>query len=512
MVVPYLVCEGLEKTYDGTVRALQGVSFKVERGKVHAIIGENGAGKSTLAKLIGGMVVPEVGTMRFRGDEYAPASPRDAHNRGIGMVHQHFALFPSLTVAENIVLGDEPTRFGRVHMKRAVEEVRALSDEYGMPIEPRRRVRDLSVGEQQRVEILKALRRDVELLILDEPTAVLTPLEVEKLFKGVRRLISEERTVIFIAHKLDEVLAIANEITVMRKGQVVGYRTREDATKDDLVRLMVGENLPMDTRRFGDEAGRERLVIRGLTVHDARGHLELDAISLAVRAGEIVGLAGVEGNGQQALELVLGGLVEPSGGVVNLDGSDITRATPGKRRKVGLAYVPADRLEWGCAPGASVFENAITQLYRGASRAGLMNRSRMKALVKEMFERFDVRAPSLETAINTLSGGNIQKLILARELGHERGGGLGAIVISSPSRGIDIRGVEFIHDLLAEYRAAGCAVLLVSTDLDEILALSDRIGVLYSGRLVAVLPGKGRTGKAELGQYMLRGAAGLEAA
>jgi simple sugar transport system ATP-binding protein len=374
-----------------------------------------------------------------------------------------------------------------------------------MPLDPRRRVRDLSVGEQQRVEILKALRRDVELLILDEPTAVLTPQEVERLFKGVRRLISENRTVIFIAHKLEEVLAIANEITVMRKGQVVGHRNSEGVTKSDLIHLMVGESFTLGQRRYGAESGPERLVIRDLAFHNARGHSELDGVTLSVHAGEIVGVAGVEGNGQQALEQVLGGLANPTGGEVLLDGKAIGRASPARRRAAGLAYVPADRLEWGCAPNASVFENAITQSYRSESRAGVMNRARLKSLVRGMFERFDVRAPSLETAISSLSGGNIQKLILARELGDERGSELAAIIISSPSRGIDIRGVEFIHDLLSQYRAAGCAVLLISTDLDEILALSDRIAVLYAGRLVAMLPGRGGASKAELGQYMLQG-------
>lgn len=505
-MVPYLVCEGLEKTYDGSVRALQGVSLAVERGKVHAFIGENGAGKSTLAKVIGGMVAPDGGSMQFAGQPYAPTSPRDAHARGIGMVHQHFALFPTLTVAENIVLGDEPTRFmGQVDAARAVEEVRALSEEYGMPLDPRRRVRDLSVGEQQRVEILKALRRDVELLILDEPTAVLTPQEVEKLFKGVRRLIRENRTVIFIAHKLEEVLAIADEITVMRRGQVVGHRSRSEATKEDLVRLMVGEDLPLQAHHYGRDPGPEKLALRDVSAHDERGRLEIDGITLTVRAGEIVGLAGVEGNGQQALEQVLGGLIEPTSGSVMLDGNDISRATPARRRAKGLVYVPADRLEWGCAPRASVFENAITQCYRSAATAGVLNRSRLRTMVRAMFERFDVRAKHLESPISTLSGGNIQKLILARELGNERMERLKAIVISSPSRGIDIRGVEFIHDLLTKYRDAGSAVLLISTDLDEILRLSDRIGVLYAGRLVAMLPGQGRTSKTELGQYMLQG-------
>ncbi len=504
-MAPYLVCEGLSKTYGGTLRALHGVSLSVERGKVHAFIGENGAGKSTLAKIIGGMVAPDAGSMSFDGKPYAPGKPRDAHAHGIGMVHQHFTLFPALTVAENIVLGDEPTRLGQVDIARAVEEVRALSEEYGMPLDPRRRLHDLSVGEQQRVEILKELRRDVELLILDEPTAVLTPQEVERLFKGIRRLIRENRTVIFIAHKLEEVLAIADEITVMRKGRVVGHRDRAEATKEELVQLMVGESLPVHERRYGAEPGGEKLVTRELTIRDERGRPELDGITLSVNAGEILGLAGVEGNGQQALEQVLGGLITPTTGSVVLNGAAITRASPARRRRLGLAYVPADRLEWGCAPQASVFENAMTQCYRRESTAGILRRRRLRQVVRSMFKRFDVRAPDLDSPISSLSGGNIQKLILARELGSERSERLEAIVISNPSRGIDIRGVQFVHDLLAGYRDAGCAILLISTDLDEILALSDRIGVLYTGRLVAMLPGQGRTSKTELGRYMLQG-------
>ncbi len=501
----YLECRNLEKTYQGTLRALQGVDLDVEKGRVHAVIGENGAGKSTLAKVIGGVVAPNAGEMRFKGEPYSPGSPRDAHAAGIAMVHQHFALFPSLTVAENIVLGDEPTRLGGVDSARAVEQVRALSHEYGMPLDPRRRVRDLSVGEQQRVEILKALYRNVDLLILDEPTAVLTPVEVQKLFKGVLRLVSENRTVIFIAHKLEEVLEIADDITVLRAGKVVGRRTGADATKAELVRLMVGEDIAVDRQRRFGSPGPERLVVRDLTVHDAQGRPALDGVSFTVCAGEIVGIAGVEGNGQLDLELALGGLVEPSGGSVLLGDEDVSTATPARRRALGLRYVPADRMQWGCAPKASVFENAIMQCHRHSSTAGVLRRKRLRNDVKSMLKRFDVRAPGLGAPVDTLSGGNIQKLILARELTTSPGDALEVILISSPSRGIDIRGVEFIHDLLVQYRDAGCAVLLISTDLDEVLALSDRIGVLFRGSLVAMLPGQGRTGKAELGMCMLQG-------
>ncbi|MEJ2667792.1 MAG: ABC transporter ATP-binding protein [Deinococcales bacterium] len=501
----YLECRGISKTYGGTVRALQDVDLTVTRGHVHAIIGENGAGKSTLAKILGGLVQRDGGSISFKDQDYRPLSPRDADALGIGMVHQHFTLFPSLTVAENVILGREPTAGGRLDMARAVREVSDLASEYGMPVDPRRRVRELSVGERQRVEILKALYRDVELLILDEPTAVLTPQEVEGLFRGVQKLIAERYTVILIGHKLEEVLAVADEITVLRRGRVVGTHRKQDATKEQLVKMMVGTDLAIDRQRAYGMPGDDVLEIVRLSVTGDRGRPLLEDISLSVRDREIVGVAGVEGNGQVELERVLCGLVVPTSGRVTLGGVDVTRVGPRRRRDLGLSYVPADRMQWGCAPAASVLDNAISHTYRHHGGLGMLGRAALRRGVERMFGRFDVRAPNLLAPISALSGGNIQKLILGRELDIGEGGPPQAILVFNPTRGIDIRGVEYIHDLLVSYRDSGCAILLVSTDLDEIIALSDRIAVLFAGRVVAVLPGRGQSTKEQLGSFMLQG-------
>lgn len=515
----HLEVNNLHKTYEGTVHALQGVSLTVRRGTVHAIIGENGAGKSTLAKIIGGVVPFEEGELTLKGTPYRPSSPREASSLGIGMVHQHFKLFPSLTVAENIVIGSEPLRGPTIDRDRAEREVRELSVRYGMPLDPRTRVRDLSVGEQQRVEILKALYLDVELVIFDEPTAVLTPQEIQRLFKGIRRLTSEGQTVIIIAHKLEEILAISDEITVLRRGRLVGNRSTADVSREELVRLMVGDELDLNKQRsYGTPGGDVRLEIDGLTFLGSRGRTLLDDVSLTVSSGEILGIAGVEGNGQIELEQVLSGLITPSDGAVKLNGRDITRANPLERRRLGLASIPSDRLAWGCSPTASVFDNSISQLHREYNTGGFLKVAVLKRKVNEIFSAFDVRSPGMAVQMDTLSGGNMQKLILGRELTVERRSSATTVeevpevlVVATPTRGIDVRGVEFIHDLLCRYRDAGCAILLISTDLDELLALSDRIAVLFAGGIAALMEGARRTSKEELGRYMLQGAAAAEA-
>lgn len=490
----------VSRHFDAVV-ALDGVSLGIRAGEVHAIIGENGAGKSTIAKVLAGMVPFDAGEISFERRDYRPSSPRDAAESGIGIVHQHFMLFPSLTVAENIVLGSEPGHPLKFDSDRAVQEVRDLSERYGMPFDPTRRLGDLSVGEQQRVEILKALRRDVELLILDEPTAVLTPQEVERLFKGIRRLIGEGYTVIVIAHKLEEVLEIADDITVLRRGRVVATRRCEDTTKQELVRLMVGDDLSPKGHTYGT-AGAPVLTIDDITLGTQTGLRALDGINLTVNAGEIVGVAGVEGNGQFELEQVLGGLQPVSSGAIWLSGVDITHRSARTRANMGLAYIPGDRLVWGCAPTESVFNNAISRDYHAESRFGVLRKGALRQQLKEAFARFDVRTPGQWLPVSNLSGGNIQKLILGREL---HGRPHKAIVVAMPTRGIDIRGVAFIHDLLRRYRDDGCAVLLISTDLDEIISLSDRIAILYDGAVVAVVEGGGKPTKEELGAYMLHG-------
>lgn len=514
----YLEVRDLHKTYEGTVHALEGVSLSVRQGTVHAIIGENGAGKSTLAKVLGGVVPFEEGEITLRGVRYRPTSPREASALGIGMVHQHFKLFPSLTVAENVVIGNEPVHGPTVDRARAEREVQELGVKYGIPLDPRARLRDLSVGEQQRVEVLKALYLNADLVIFDEPTAVLTPQEIEKLFKGIRRLIAEGHTVIIIAHKLEEILAIADEITILRRARLVGTRPAQGASRDELVRLMVGDKLDLDKQRSFGTAGDVRLEVQGVSLIGLRGRSLLDDVSLSVGSGEIVGVAGVEGNGQVELEQVLCGLVPPSSGSVRLGEQDITGAGPLALRGLGLVSIPSDRLAWGCAPRASVFENSISQLHREFNVSGFLRIGQLMDKVRIIFKAFDVRSPGMAVQVGALSGGNIQKLILGRELtaGRQPGSKKArevphALVVATPTRGIDVRGVEFIHDLLCKYRDAGCAILLISTDIDELLALSDKIAVLYKGGIAAVLPGAGQTSKEGLGHYMLQGPAAAEA-
>jgi len=520
----YLTCRGVCKTYDGRIRALQDVELTVGRGRVHAIIGENGAGKSTLAKILGGLIRADSEKILFQGRDYAPNSPREADALGIGMVHQHFMLFPSLTVAENVMLGHEPVARGQVDLARAAAEIEKLARRFGLEIDPKERVRNLSVGQRQRVEILKALYRKVELLILDEPTAVLTPQEVDKLFAGINKLIAEGYTVIIIAHKLEEVLAIADDITVLRRGRKIGTRRRNGTSKEELIRMMIGGSDHLAKMRKHGTPGDEILVITDLSVMGPRGRALLSSVSLTARAGEIVGIAGIEGNGQDALEKVLAGLVPATSGSIFLAGEEVSRRSPRERRRLGLSLVPSDRLAWGCAARASVFENAIVHHYRTEQRRGLLKRRSLHERVTRLLKRFDVRVPGTEVPMSSLSGGNIQKLILGRELscehdldaGRETAGAGGApdipraLVAAKPTRGLDVGGVAFIHDLLRSYRDAGCAILLISTDLDEILALSDRIGVLYQGSLVALLSGRSQTGKEELGRYMLGGRHGHE--
>ncbi|MCW5819429.1 MAG: ATP-binding cassette domain-containing protein [Trueperaceae bacterium] len=543
----YLECHKLGKAYDGT-RALQDVSLRVGRGRVHAVIGENGAGKSTLAKVIAGLVPFDSGTLTLAGRPYRPASPRQAAAAGVGMVHQQPMLFSSLSVAENVVLGKEP---GRLTVDRALarSEVETVARRYGTFIDPRAKVADLSVGERQRVEILRALYLGADLLIFDEPTAALAPQEVAEFLAGVRRLAAEGRTVVLIAHKLDEVLAVADDVTVLRAGRNVFSGPASAVSESELVGLMVGGVAvgaaaatgaraappgPVAAAAEGDpygSPGAVSLAVVGLSVVSVAGRAALRDVSFTVRAGEVVGVAGVEGGGQEELELALCGLLEPRSGTVELAGHDVTLADPRERRRRGLAAVPSDRLAWACAPAASVFDNGVSQL-QYQSPFGFLRPALLERSVRRLLAEFDVRTPGLSVPLAALSGGNVQKLVLGRELTarrrarsedlgsgatpgaqpsvarHADPSGQGvpvALVLGSPTRGLDVRGIRYLHALVRRYRDAGCAVLLLSTDLDEVIALSDRIVVLAGGAVVATLPGAGATGKEALGRHMLTG-------
>jgi len=475
--------EGITKVYGG-VTANAGVDFTLREGEVHALVGENGAGKTTLMRILYGEEQPTSGTIRLRGREVSFRSPDDAIRAGIGMVHQHFMLFPSFTVAENIVIGREPASGVVFDRRKAAEEVRRLSAEYGMPVDPWRRVADCPVGVQQRVEILKVLYRGADIIILDEPSAVLTPLEVRELLGVIRGLADRGKSVILITHKLQEVMDAADRITVLRDGKVTGTFAAADTNAEELSRLMVGRDLvPLDKRPASP--GEAVLEVRDLTIRGGRGKARpvLDRVSFTVRAGEIVGVAGVSGNGQTELVQAIAGLRTVDEGAILLAGHDITGETARRIRERGLAHIPEDRYAWGAAAGESVADNAAMGHTARFGRGGVLLRGRIRRAVEGWVAAYGIRAGSLEAKAGHLSGGNLQKLIVARELAH----GTPLVIAAEPTRGVDVGAMETIHRELVRRRDEGGAVLLVSSELTEILKLSDRILVMYEGRIVGEL-------------------------
>jgi general nucleoside transport system ATP-binding protein len=431
----YLRMSGITRRFPG-VTANDHIDLNVERGEIHALVGENGAGKSTLMSILYGMERADAGQIFLEERPVSIASPQDAIRLGIGLVHQHFQLVPSLTVAQNVALGYEPRRGPFVDRRRMIERVRDLSARFGLQIDPLARVADLSVGVQQRIEILKLLYRDARLLILDEPSAVLTPQEVEDLFKVLRRLVAEGCTAIFITHKLREVMAICQRATVLRRGKVVGTVNVADSTPETIARMMVGHEVEHIRRSAAQQPGEDRLIVRDLDADDDRGLPALRAINLTVRAGEIVGLAGVEGNGQRELLETLVGLRPASRGDVILDGKVVTHLKDRQRREAGLAIVPEDRSRQGLSRPSSIEENLIATRYyrRPLSRRGLLDLREVRRLARRLVEQYDIRAQSADTKVNTLSGGNAQKVVIARELAEQPRVLIGA----QPTRGLDV--------------------------------------------------------------------------
>lgn len=491
--------EGITKQFPG-VLANDHVDFAAFRGRVHALVGENGAGKTTLMSILYGLTRPDEGTIRVRGRAVSFSSARDAIACGIGMVHQHFMLVPSYTVAENIILGQEPRRRRLfLDMKTARERVRELSDRYGLAVDPDARIRDLSVGTRQRVEILKLLYRGLDILILDEPTAVLTPQETQGLFATVRALAEDGRTIIFITHKLPEVLAVSDHVTVLRRGRVVGNVRTADVTMKDLATMMVGREISLTVDRTPAAPRGEVLALRGVTAHDNRGVSALKDVSLEVRAGEIVTIAGVEGNGQTELAEVIAGLRPLASGQILIDGHDASRLPPRKRRELGLGFIPEDRMKTGLALEASVEENFIIGRHHSEpfSRRGRLNFRRIREYALELIRDYDVRTPGAQVPAKTLSGGNLQKAVVAREF--SRGAKL--YVVAQPTRGVDIGSLEFIHRRIVEIRERGAGILLISTDLDEVFSLSDRILVMYGGEITGEFR-PDATSREEIGLYM----------
>ena len=503
-----LELRGITKTF-GSVAANSAIDLTVEPGEIHCLLGENGAGKSTLMNILYGLLTPDSGEIVVDGETREFTSPGDAIAAGIGMVHQHFMLVPVFTVADNLMLGHEEARggvFGWLDRRKAKADVLEVSARYGLPVDPDAVVEDLPVGVQQRVEIVKALMRDAQVLILDEPTAVLTPQETEELFTVMRGLKAAGKSVVFITHKLNEVRAIADRITVIRRGAVVGS-AEPTATARELASLMVGRDVRLVVEKEPREAGEVALSVQNLNVMDDRGFLAVDDVSFDLHAGEILGVAGVQGNGQTELVEAITGLRAATGSA-ELFGRQLVGASPRSVLRQGLGHVPEDRQHDGLVPDFSIAENLVLDQYDTEPFGGLF-RLDLEAIEKNGAERlaeFDIRAESERTPAGALSGGNQQKVVVARALQRDPS----LLIASQPTRGVDVGAMEFIHKRIVEQRDAGKAVLIVSTELDEITALSDRIAVMYRGRIVGIVPPD--TTNEELGLLMAGGSAEDEAA
>ncbi|TCZ78808.1 ABC transporter ATP-binding protein [Paenibacillus albiflavus] len=485
-----LQMEQITKKY-GEFTANDAVDFTLRKGEVHAIVGENGAGKTTLMRILYGMEKPTSGKILVNGKEMHFHNPSDAMNNGIGMVHQHFMVFPSFTVAENIVIGAEPTRSAQFNRKEANKIVQDLSDTYGMPVPPEKRAAECALGTQQRMEILKVLYRGAEIIVLDEPTAVLTPIEVKELLIAIKGLANQGKSVILITHKLNEVMEVADRITVLRAGKMTGVLNKTETSVKEISRLMVGRELAEVTRSV-PKPGAPVLQMQNISIKGQSGKPVLDQINLTVCEGEIVGIAGVSGNGQTELIQSICGLQRTDEGSISLIGQQITGKNPREIRDVGLAHIPEDRYQWGCAGNESLQENGLMGYQRKLQRYGVLERKKLYAMVSDWIEKFKIRTPSIHANAQNLSGGNLQKLIVAREMGHETP----FLIAAEPTRGVDIGAMEFIHAQLRQRRDNKGAILLVSSELSEILALSDRILVMYEGRIIGELSSKEATEEA----------------
>jgi simple sugar transport system ATP-binding protein len=493
---------GVTKRYPG-VLANDHIDLDVRPGEIHALLGENGAGKSTLMNILYGLVEPDEGEILLDGQPVTIHSPSDAIDRGISMVHQHFMLVPVLSVADNILLGDEPMA-NPVFLDRAAAAtaIRELGHQFGFEIDPGARVGSLSVGWQQRVEILKALYRKTRILILDEPTAVLTPQETREIFAVLRRLADAGTSVIFISHKLYEVLEIADRITVIRRGRVVGSRVPSETDEDDLANLMVGRNVSLVVDRGESHPGEPMLRVEDVRVADDRGHEVVRGVSFEVRGGEILGIAGVAGNGQDELVGALMGLRRLMAGRVSLEGRSIAGSSPRELHEFGVGFVPADRHRFGLVLSFPLTDNIVLTDYHAPpySRGLVRDDEAIRKRAEECIDNFDVRTPSATVNAGTLSGGNQQKVIVARELDRE----IKLLILDQPTRGLDVGSIEFIHLQTVKRRDAGAAILLISAELDEVLELSDRVAVMYRGEIVAIRDAR-TADREEIGLLMATG-------
>jgi general nucleoside transport system ATP-binding protein len=483
-----LEISNLTKSFPGVV-ANDDISLHVNAGEILGLLGENGAGKSTLVKAVFGLLTPDSGTILIDGQAIEYGDTLGVISRGVGMVHQHFQLVPVMTVAENIVLGDEPKKFGLIDRKSAKAEVLRLSEKYGLEVDPDAKVEDLPVGMQQRVEILKALRKDVRLLILDEPTAVLTPQETDELLNVMKNLASQGVGIILITHKLREVMAVADRVVVLRNGKVVGSASPRDTNEAGLAQMMVGRSVVLEVLKTQAQPKDVVLSIQSLEVLDDRKIKSVKGIDLEVRSGEILGIAGVEGNGQRELVEAICGMRNRVAGQVLVNGKPTKNLHPRSVHEDGISHIPEDREKHGLVSTYSIADNLVLNQFNQPpfAKGWIRDLAKVDEVAKELVEKFDVRTPSYANLANSLSGGNKQKVVVARELSQN----LQVLVAAQPTRGVDVGSIEFIHNQLISARDNGAAVLLVSAELDEVLSLSDRVAVIFGGKIVAIVDAEG---------------------
>lgn len=496
---PILELKGITKRFPG-VLANDKINLTLNKGEIHALLGENGAGKSTLMNILYGLYDPDEGDILVNDEKISISSPRDAIARGIGMVHQHFMLIPVFTVTENVMLGDETTRMGGfLDRKTTSKRIREISNEYHLEVNPDSYIRDLPVGVQQRVEIIKLLFREADILILDEPTAVLTPQEVDELFAIMRSLVDSGKSIIFITHKLREVLTFADRITVIRGGKVVGTTTPDEADQNQLASMMVGRDVSLKVEKKPANIKDIVLEVEDLIVLDDLNHVAVNKINFDVRAGEILGIAGVQGNGQTELVKAITGLSHPVDGKLILMGQDISKASPRTITEIGSAHIPEDRQRDGLVLTATIADNMVLNTYylKPFAKHVMIQEEKVLENAEMIIDNFDVRTPSPLIPVGSLSGGNQQKVIVGREFSRP----IKFLVASQPTRGLDVGSVEYIHTRLLEKREDGCAILLVSTELDEIMELSDRIAVMFDGEIIAIVDGDTAT-KEQIGLLM----------
>ncbi len=490
------------KIYGNGVVANEDVSLELRKSEIHALLGENGAGKSTLMKVLFGIEAPDQGEIILKGNPVSIKSPQDAISKGIGMVHQHFMLVPSLTVAENIILGVAPKKGLFIDMDKAVEAASSIAKEYNFDIDVKQKVEDIPVGIKQKVEILKALYRGAEILILDEPTAVLTPQETDELFVQLLKLREKGHTIIFISHKLDEIKKICNRATIMRNGKSMGTYEVESITTQEMSRLMVGHEVSLqfekEEQKLTDEVF---LKVRNLTINNSQGVMKVDDLSFDLKGGEILGIAGVEGNGQTELIDTLTGLNKKYKGEILVKGKNIQNASVKDIREMKLAHIPEDRMTSGCAKDLSIQENLFSNQYKDGKFSGrfMMKKKAIEKRSDELIKEYIIKCKSRKQNVGMLSGGNIQKVIVAREFSTQPD----IIIANQPTRGIDVGAAAFIRKRLLEFRDAGCAVILISADLTEIFALSDRLAVMYKGKFAGFFTDVEKVTEDELGQHML---------